>query len=403
MNALLPLVLTLVVGTATAEVPAPEGPTSSTHGETDLVEVHLGAGTPGVRLVVKPPASAGPDAEPYVVEVRVPPWPEATPTTPSLADEPIAHAPVMLATPATMASAVPTASYATQPIDAAPLPSETAFLRHAPADELAPPIPPAEPTVGTAVAAPAPAPAPAPKEVAPPPSWVSAAENFEQACDNGYAQACSALAEMVANGQAGPADMDRAHDLYQRGCDRGDDAACAAIAPVSTTPAPVAVPAATTLATSGPTLGEALGTAAAAPAVADAAPAVVHAPAPAPAAPAPEAAPTVEAAPAVADATPAFAVERNLFDDCQRGDNAACNELGERHTHGDAVSQDYDRAAKLFQRACAGGEMSACTNLGILYKVGEGVSRDALRAERLFALACNGGAGDDRACGLAEE
>ena len=67
------------------------------------------------------------------------------------------------------------------------------------------------------------------------------------------------------------------------------------------------------------------------------------------------------------------------------------------------MSQDYERAAKLFQRACAGGEMPACTNLGILYKVGEGVSQDEMRAERLFALACNGGAGDERACGLADE
>ncbi len=115
------------------------------------------------------------------------------------------------------------------------------------------------------------------------------------------------------------------------------------------------------------------------------------------------AAPAADVVPAVAEGAPAFVAERQLFDACQQGDNGACNELGERHTHGDGVSKDYDRAAKLFQRACAGGEMAACTNLGILYKVGEGVSRDEVRAERLFQLACNGGAGDPRACSLTEE
>ncbi len=375
MYALLPLLLPLVVGTATAEVPvASDAPASAPIAETDLVEVHLGANTPGVCLVVRPPASAGPDAEPSVVEVRIPPWPEAipgAPAMPTIADEPVAAAPMLLDTPTTMASAVPTASYATQPIEpVAPVAtSETAFLRHAPVDGLEPPP---EPPVGTASSEPIASPAPAPKEVEPPANWVAAADNFEKACDAGHAQACTALADMVADGQSGARDLERAHQLYQLGCDRGDDAACAAITPVDS------------------------------PSLAAAFPAVAATPAPAT-----PTAPPVDAAPAVADAAPsaapAFAVEHDLFDACQQGDNRACNELGERHTHGESVSQDYGRAAKLFQRACAGGEMDACTNLGILYKVGEGVSQDEVRADRLFQLACNGGAGDDRACALVEE
>jgi hypothetical protein len=380
MNALLPLLLPLVVGAAHAELPVAAGALASPPpGEADLVEVHLGANTPGVRLVVRPPADAGPDAQPYIVEVHVPPWPEASEApVHSIVDEPVADAPVMIAAPASV-DVVPqqaepsTASYATQPIEPdIPVATETAFLRHASMDELPPPE---EPPLGATTAAQtlAPAPAPVVKEVEPPAAWVAAAENFGKACDGGYAQACTALADMVASGQAGPIDVERAKDLYQRGCDRGDDTACQAIAPIGSSapvgaPAPEAVP-------------------------------MTAAPTPA----STTAAPAADVVPAVAEGAPAFVAERQLFDACQQGDNGACNELGERHTHGDGVSKDYDRAAKLFQRACAGGEMAACTNLGILYKVGEGVSRDEVRAERLFQLACNGGAGDPRACSLTEE
>ncbi len=350
MNALLPLLIPLVVGASAAELPPVSDAPASPHDQkADLVEVHLGANTPGVRLVVKPPAHAGPDAEPWVVELRVPPWPEArlpqaaptAPAPPALTEEPIAEEPALLAGPDALADAVATASYATQAIEPdriAPEP-ETAFLRHAEPVELEPPVEPEEPA----------------KEAEPPPEWVAAAENFEKACVGGYAQACTALAEMTAEGRAGDPDLERARTWYERGCDGGDRAACDALAPAS----------------------------------------------PSPAAPS-ASAPTTGAATAAAGATPAFALERQLFDACQQGDNGSCNELGERHTHGDGVSQDYQRAAKLFQRACAGGEMAACTNLGILYQVGEGVSQDESRAERLFQLACNGGAGDQRACGLTD-
>jgi hypothetical protein len=405
MTPLIPLLLPLVVGTVSAETPTtPDAPISPPTVQADLVEVHLGANTPGVRLVVNPPANAGPDAQPYVVEVFVPPWPDASTTAapaaaPSLADEPVAAAPVMLSTPTTLAAAVPTASYATQPIEQAPPAPETAFLRHAPVDDLMPPTEPTTPQLGAATAESMPAAAPvAPKEAPIPDNWLAAAEHFEKACDNGYAQACGSLAQMVVEGQAGPPDMGRAYDLYQRGCDKGDELSCAAIAP---TPAsqPVAMPsAAPAVMDTAPAVAAAPAVAPAAvidtaPAVAEATPAVAEAPAPAPA---PTSAP-------VQPTVPAFEAEQNLFDACQHGESGACNELGERHTHGDGVSKDYDRAAKLFQRACAGGEMAACTNLGILYRVGEGVSQDELRAERLFQLACNGGAGDETACGLAED
>ena len=403
MTPLIPLLLPLIAGTVSAETPTtPDAPINAPTVQADLVEVHLGANTPGVRLVVKPPADAGPDAQPYVVEVLVPPWPDAAApaapaVAPSLAEEPVAAVPVMLNTPTTMASAVPTASYATQPIEQAPPSPDTAFLRHAPVDDLLPPTEPAPPQPGAATAEPASPAAPLlPKEAPIPENWLAAAEHFEKACDAGYAEACGSLAQMVVEGQAGPPDMGRAFELYQRGCDQGDDLSCAAIAPTPA-PQPLSVPvtapaamgtapmvaAAPSIAT--PVVAD-VPAVAAAPAMSDAGPAVAHAPAPAE--------PTV---------APAFAVERDLFDACQRGENGACNELGERHTHGEGVSRDFDRAAKLFQRACAGGEMSACTNLGILYKVGEGVSQDELRAERLFQLACNGGAGDETACGLAEE
>jgi hypothetical protein len=386
MNVLLPLLIPLVVGEASAE--APEGTDaapSDLSQAADLVEVHLGANTPGVRLVVRPPPTAGPDAQPYVVEVMVPPWPAPRPAAPpaaapTLGAEPLADAPLLLTSPTTSDS-VPTASFATQPI--AP---ETAFLRHAPVADLAPP----EAPIGSALSEPIPSGAP-PAPSAPPPEWAQAAEHYQRSCESGYALACTALAEMAADGQLHAEGSAEAHRWYQRGCDLGDEAACDALAPVTlTSAAPMALP-----------------TTAASPSVGSATPAT----------PEPQAAPAVDLtptapAPVVAAVQPtgtapapvsAFEAERVLFEHCQQGDNRACNDLGERHTHGDGVSQDYDRASKLFQRACAGGELAACTNLGILYKVGEGVSQDELRAERLFQLACNGGAGDETACGLLEE
>ncbi len=375
MNALLPLLLPLAVATAVTPTDAlADSAVGATSQGADLVEVHLGANTTGVRLVFAPPPAAGDDAEPYVIEVRAPSWGElAQDSEPalSLAEEPVDSAPALVSGPV-LASAVPTASYATQPIqpEQGALPVEEAFLRHAPAGDLAPPVePPQDAPIGSVAVEPAPTAAP-PKEVEPPEEWIAASKNFEKACEGGYAEACTALADMVASGQAGPRDTEKAYRWYERGCDLGDDQACAAIAPIESSK-PVAAP-----------------VAAVAPAVMNTAP-VLAATVPAVA----DAAPT---------AVPAFQAERDLFDACSQGDNASCNELGERHTHGDGVSQDYPRAAKLFQRACAGGDMDACTNLGILYKVGEGVQQDELRAERLFQLACNGGAGDDRACGLAD-
>ena len=302
---------------------------------TDLVELHLAAGTPGVRLVCKPPPEAGPDAEPYVIELRIPPWEQ---TAPALSVEPVDAAPAgLLSSSVSYAGTVPdTAAYATQPLEVEALPPEpeAAFLRHTPVEEPEP-EPEPEPVVE-----------PEPEPVEPSVELAAAAANFEKACEGGYAQGCTALARMVDAGTLGEPDPERARALYERGCEQGDAKACQS--------GQVEQPAA-----------------------------------------------EEEPAPAVAAAEQPeqISVERSLFDSCRDGDNAACNDLGERHTHGDGVARDYEQAAKLFRRACAGGDMAACTNLGILYKVGEGVAQDEGRADRLLMLACNGGAGDERACG----
>ncbi len=203
MNALLPLLLPLAVSMAAppADLPAESSASPPSQG-ADLVEVHLGASTPGVRLVFAPPVDSGPDAEPYVIEVRAPTWGgpalSAAPA-PGLTDEPLGAAPDLLASPV-LASSVPTAAYATQPIE--PLlevpASEMVFLRHASADDIEP-IAELEPTQETplngSVQAELASPPPEPdKEAEPPPEWVAAAENFEKACEGGYAEACTALA-----------------------------------------------------------------------------------------------------------------------------------------------------------------------------------------------------------------
>ncbi|MFH1466674.1 MAG: tetratricopeptide repeat protein [Pseudomonadota bacterium] len=336
---LLPLLVPLA--SALAAPPAP-----------DLVEVHLPAQAQGVRLVVAPPPGA--DAEPYVIELRIPSW--SAPEAPALSVEPLAAPPVFLAPESvSLASAAPaTAALATQPLDELALPASSAdafLVTHAPpppegpvVEPPGPPAPPADAVLEAHAAPPVPPPVPEVK-----PELRAAGAAFEMACESGHAQACVTLAGMVADGSLGTPDPARAKELYDRACQNGDADSCAALSPL------------------------------------------------------PDEAPVGSATPPAAPVAPALSVGDRLAEACDQGDNAACTELGGRSTHGDGVPQDPVLAARLFQRACANGVMDACTDLGILYMVGEGVSQDETRAERLFQLACNGGGGDERACGLLEE
>jgi hypothetical protein len=63
---------------------------------------------------------------------------------------------------------------------------------------------------------------------------------------------------------------------------------------------------------------------------------------------------------------------------------------------GGGVTQDFDRAADLYEQACDGGDMRGCTNLGNMYQVGDGITQDLSRAASLYERACDGGW--ERAC-----
>jgi TPR repeat protein len=76
---------------------------------------------------------------------------------------------------------------------------------------------------------------------------------------------------------------------------------------------------------------------------------------------------------------------------CEGGHARGCYGLGVLYNRGEGVARDAERAATLFRRACEGGHALGCNNLGVLYAKGEGVARDAERAATLYRRACEGG------------
>jgi TPR repeat protein len=76
---------------------------------------------------------------------------------------------------------------------------------------------------------------------------------------------------------------------------------------------------------------------------------------------------------------------------CDRGDAAACNDLGLLHFQGIRVPLDRARAMELYQRACQGKDAMGCLNLGIIYQQAQGVPADLPRAMELYQRACDGG------------
>jgi TPR repeat protein len=53
--------------------------------------------------------------------------------------------------------------------------------------------------------------------------------------------------------------------------------------------------------------------------------------------------------------------------------------------------QDLRRAARLFDRACAGGVPESCAMLASMYESGVGVARNLGRAGSLYGMACAAG------------
>ena len=52
---------------------------------------------------------------------------------------------------------------------------------------------------------------------------------------------------------------------------------------------------------------------------------------------------------------------------CDDGNATACNDLGLLYQNGEGVTQDYTRAASLYEIACNGGYAKGCFNLGFTY------------------------------------
>lgn len=76
---------------------------------------------------------------------------------------------------------------------------------------------------------------------------------------------------------------------------------------------------------------------------------------------------------------------------CDRGDEEACGDLGERHALGEAgATKDLKRAATFFTRGCDGGDAYSCRMLGFAYSDGEGVARDERKAAAFFQRGCDG-------------
>jgi Sel1 repeat-containing protein len=89
-----------------------------------------------------------------------------------------------------------------------------------------------------------------------------------------------------------------------------------------------------------------------------------------------------------------------LKDACIKGITQACITLAELYLKGSEVPADPQRAAQLYEQACAGQNGKACTNFGLLYYQGIGVPKDPRRAKALFRQGCR--LNDKMGCALPE-
>jgi len=83
---------------------------------------------------------------------------------------------------------------------------------------------------------------------------------------------------------------------------------------------------------------------------------------------------------------------------CKRGEQAACEDLGDAYAEGQGVARDKARAADIRRKACKRGQLFACKDLGLMHISGAGVKRSAPGAAGYFKKACKGG--EPEACDL---
>src|SRR5262245_56216754 len=85
-----------------------------------------------------------------------------------------------------------------------------------------------------------------------------------------------------------------------------------------------------------------------------------------------------------------------LREGCNKGDLAACRDLGTLFAVGNGVGREPLRALTLFRTACEGGDGKGCYGQGLLTQAGQGIAADPKAANALFEKACSGG--DPRGC-----
>jgi len=105
------------------------------------------------------------------------------------------------------------------------------------------------------------------------------------------------------------------------------------------------------------------------------------------------------------DAGTIDAARDQFTDGCERGDAAACSQLGVMYEYGLAVAMDVQRAKELYDRACNQGNRGACVNYGKLLAEGAQVATaeegsrlaSVEHGIRVLSQACR--EGDARGCG----
>ena len=74
---------------------------------------------------------------------------------------------------------------------------------------------------------------------------------------------------------------------------------------------------------------------------------------------------------------------------CDSGEAVGCSNLGFLYENGQGVKQNYQKAAQLYQKACDGGNAVGCSNLGVSYNNGRGVKQDFYTAKQYYGKACD--------------
>lgn len=151
-------------------------------------------------------------------------------------------------------------------------------------------------------------------------------ENYANACDAGWAEACTNLGARYGNGKGVTADPVRARELAEKACKGGDSMGCANL---------------------GLYLRDGMG--------------------------------------GPKDLPRAATVLRQA---CDASEGPACNRLASMYDNGTGMPEDNAVARKIYTRACDLDAATGCNDLGVMYDKGEGGDVDLDKAKALFEKAC---------------